>query len=136
MIIFTADHGETIGVHGGAFDKGAMAYEEVYRIPLIVKPAAGSPASASAGTAPQSFVSLLALAPTFCEVAGSPLERTDGRSLRPLLEDVDAAWRDDVMAEFHGHRVPYGQRILWWRNYKYVLNFADVDELYDHAHDP
>ena len=37
LIIFTADHGDSAGIHGGIFDKGAMAYEEIYHTPLIVK---------------------------------------------------------------------------------------------------
>ena len=31
----------------------------------------------------------------------------------------------------HGHRFPVAQRVLWWDRYKFVLNFADGDELYD-----
>ena len=28
------------------------------------------------------------------------------------------------------------QRIIWWQHYKYVLNFAGADELYDIEVDP
>ena len=40
------------------------------------------------------------------------------------------------MAEFHGHRFPIVQRIIWWQQYKFVLNFADIDELYNLQSDP
>lgn len=33
---FTADHGDLIGAHG-LFNKGALAYDELYRIPLIIQ---------------------------------------------------------------------------------------------------
>ena len=40
------------------------------------------------------------------------------------------------MAECHGQRFFYTQRILWRDNYKYVFNGFDEDELYDLAADP
>jgi len=132
MIIFTADHGDTCGIHGGAFDKGAMAYEEVYRIPLIVK----MPGNCFAGATRDSFVGLIDLADTFCETAGTTMSASDGTSLLGLIENSSLEGREDFFAEFNGHRLPVGQRILWWKDYKYVFNFADTDELYDMASDP
>ena len=132
LIVFTADHGETCGVHGGAFDKGAMAYEEVYRIPMIVK----MPGNSHAGQTREKFVSLLDLPETFCQLAQTTMGPTHGQSLLPLIDDPDAPWRDDLLAEYHGHRVPVAQRILWHGDHKFVLNYADRDELYDLSADP
>ncbi|MCD6291092.1 MAG: sulfatase-like hydrolase/transferase [Anaerolineae bacterium] len=132
MIIFTADHGETIGIHGGMFDKGAMAYEEVYHIPLIVK----MPGNIEAGTTRSQLVSLFDLTPTLCEAAGTEMAQTDSQSLMPILRDASHAGREHFVAQFHGHRFPVAQRIIWWDRYKYVLNFADTDELYDLESDP
>lgn len=36
IIIFTADHGETLGVHGGMHEKWHNAYEETIHVPFIV----------------------------------------------------------------------------------------------------
>ncbi|WP_254636283.1 sulfatase-like hydrolase/transferase, partial [Lysinibacillus sp. GbtcB16] len=36
-IIFSADHGESLGIHGGLSDKAFFMYEETCRIPLLVK---------------------------------------------------------------------------------------------------
>ena len=136
LIIFTSDHGETCGVHGGAFDKGAMAYEEMYRVPMIVKAPAGLGGGAS-GAVREQLVSLLDLAPTFADAAGTTMPgQPRGRSLLPLVRDPRAEWRDGLMSEFHGHRLLLGQRIYWRGRYKYVFNFADVDELYDLTQDP
>lgn len=132
VIIFASDHGDTIGIHGGAFDKGAMAYEEVYHIPLIVK----QPGSVDAGSTRAQLVTLLDLTETFCQLAQTSMHRTDGQSLLPILADADYAGREQLVSQFHGHRLPVGQRILWWRQYKYVFNFADTDELYDLTVDP
>ena len=132
LIVFTADHGETAGIHGGAFDKGAMAYEEVYRIPMIFK----MPGGAGAGTTRPHLVSFHDLADTFCDVAGTKMSQGHGRSIAPILADADAPGREHFVAEFHRHRFPAAQRIVWWRNYKFVLNFADTGELYDLEADP
>jgi arylsulfatase A-like enzyme len=130
-IVFSADHGDSLGIHGGVFDKGPMAYEQIYNIPLIIK----LPGQEQAGGIEDSYVSLLDLAPTFCAAAGVDWDSGDGRSLIPLLRG-DERGREDMLAEFHGHRFPVGQRILWWKGYKYVLNFADEDEMYRPTDDP
>ena len=127
LIIFASDHGETIGIHGGAFDKGAMAYEEVYRVPLIVK----TKGNYNAGSTNHDFVSLLDLPSTFRELAGADDKSSHGKSLLPVLNGQGTTGREHIMSQFHGHRFPVAQRILWWDRYKFVLNFADRDELYD-----
>ena len=40
------------------------------------------------------------------------------------------------MAECHGQRFFYTQRILWRGNFKYIFNGFDEDELYDLDPDP
>ena len=132
LVVFAADHGDSIGIHGGAFDKGAMPYEEVYHIPLIVK----LPGNAHAGTTRDHLVSLLDLPDTFCQAAGAQMPHTDGASLFPILEDAAYPGREHLVAQFHRHRFPAAQRIIWWGHHKYVFNFADTDELYDLKADP
>ncbi len=134
MVVFASDHGESVGIHGGVFDKGGLAFEELYRIPLIVKPAGG--ATEGGGTC-DAWVSLVDLAPTFCGTAGTTMPACHGRDLSPLLAgELPADWREDQLAEDHGHRVMYAQRILWYQHYKYVFNPSDRDELYDLSADP
>tara|TARA_B100001964_G_scaffold207152_1_gene238825 strand:- start:4536 stop:5804 length:1269 start_codon:yes stop_codon:yes gene_type:complete len=127
FIVFASDHGDTLGIHGGAFDKGAMAYEEIYNVPLIVK-GSGNP---NGGKTCEEFVSLLDLPSTFVHIAGREMPGAHGTSLLPILEGASMSKREHVMAQFHGHRFPVAQRVLWWDRYKFVLNFADRDELYD-----
>ncbi|MCB1103132.1 MAG: sulfatase-like hydrolase/transferase [Opitutaceae bacterium] len=136
LIIFASDHGESIGIHGGLFDKGGHAHEELYRIPLIVKPPRAS--AAQRGRVCSEWVSLIDLAPTFCATAGTSMgNEIHGRDLSPLLQgDTPADWRDDLLAEDHGHRVMFVERILWHENWKYVFNPSDTDELYDLTADP
>ena len=132
LIVFASDHGESVGIHGGAFDKGGQAYEELYRIPMIAK----LPGSERAGERREALVSLMDLGPTFSDYAGTGMEGTDGQSLRPVLEGGDGAGRAFLLSEDHGHRVPFGQRILWGESGKYVWNLSDIDEFYDLERDP
>ena len=131
-IVFAADHGDSLGIHGGIFDKGPMAFEQIYNIPLIIK----LPGQKRAGETIESYVSLLDLAPTFCEISQGSMKESNGRSLLGLLNGESSNEREDYLAEFHGHRFPVGQRIVWWNDYKYVLNFADKDEMYHVKDDP
>ena len=132
-VIFTTDHGDMQGAHGGIFDKGEFMYEETYHIPLIIR----VPGITTPGDVCDKLVSNMDLASTALALAGVSVPANhDGRSLVPLLHDPNADWRDDLMCEFHGHRYLYSQRMVRWSNYKYVYNASDEDELYDLDRDP
>lgn len=131
-VCFTTDHGGFVGNHRLA-DKGPMMYDDIYRIPLIVR----WPGVTQPGTTCEALVSLTDLMPTFLEIAGVTVpEGLDGRSLAPLLRDPRSDWPDAVFAEFHGHHFPYPQRMIRTRRYKLVVNPADTNELYDLEADP
>ena len=131
-ILFSTDHGDMTGSHGGFFDKGPFMYEETYHIPQIVRIP-----GAEAGAVSDRFVTNMDLAATALDTAGLPIpENFDARSLAPLAFDADSDWPDDVYVEFHGHRFLYSQRMVRWGSYKYVYNASDEDELYDLAEDP
>lgn len=130
-VIFSADHGEFTGSHR-LNDKGPAMYDDIYRIPLVVR----VPHIEAARNA--TFVSLTDLTPTFCELAGAEVQPGyDGRSLLPLIGSVDNDGRPtEVIAEFHGHHFPYPQRMLRTERWKLVVNPAGVNELYDLLLDP
>jgi arylsulfatase len=67
VILFTADHGEMGGAHGGLKGKGPMIYEENAHVPLIV----AHPA-AKAGATCAALTSHLDLVPTFVGLTGVP----------------------------------------------------------------
>ncbi|MDX6482013.1 MAG: hypothetical protein QOG85_2523 [Gaiellaceae bacterium] len=82
-LVFTADHGESWGerfadkqdVKGTYHMHGATLFEEVVEVPLIL-----AAPGVEAGTAIETPVSLVDLAPTLLDLAGVPLEGTDGVS--------------------------------------------------------
>lgn len=135
LVVYTSDHGELLGAHG-LYLKGAAAYEETYRVPLVVSgPGVERPDRVS-----DARVCLLDLAPTLTELTGSrQIEDVDGASIVPLLRAdpprKDSPW-DEGYAEFHGTRLNYTQRIVWHGRHKYVFNGFDFDELYDLQADP
>ena len=134
LVIFTSDHGDMLGGHGLATKGVGTAYEEVYNIPLIVKPPRGGAGREDART----LTSLLDVGPTILDYCGcQPLPGAHGRSFRGVLESAADAgdWRD-AYAEFFGQRFVYTQRIVWHDNWKYVFSPGGIDELYDLAADP
>lgn len=134
LIVFTSDHGDMLGAHGLATKGVGTAYEEVYNIPLIVKP----PRPAAGREEPGALVSLVDVGPTVLDYCGlAPLPAAHGRSLRGLIQGTaDAADFRDAYAEFFGQRFVYTQRIVWHDDWKYVFSPGGVDELYDLGGDP
>ncbi len=130
IIVFLSDHGDYMGAHRLLL-KGIPAFEEVYRVPLILN-GPGIPA----GLEVDQVVSLIDLAPTLVQLTTGEAFPCQGRSLLPLLDADQPARQSEAFAECHGQRFYYTQRILWRENYKYVFNGFDEDELYDLAADP
>ena len=96
-IFFTSDNGYHAGEHRLTTGKWT-AYEEDIRVPLIVR-GPGVPK----GVKREELVLNNDLAPTFAEIAGTPLPRfVDGRSLMPLLTDNPPSshnWRSGFLVE-------------------------------------
>ncbi len=113
------------------FLKGVPAFEDAYRIPLIL-----SGPGVSAGRRVGQIVSLIDLAPTLVGLTTGDDFPCHGRSLLPLLNSEEPDWNSEAYAEFHGQRFFYTQRVLWRDNHKYVFNGFDVDELCDLDADP
>lgn len=129
-VFVTADHGEFTGAHR-LNDKGPAMYEDIYRIPGIVSVPGGTPQRRD------EFVSLIDFTATMLDLAGAPTGSCRGRSLVPTLHGtVDADWREDLIAEFHGHHFPYAQRMLRTDRHKLVVNPEGIDEFYDLDNDP
>jgi arylsulfatase A-like enzyme len=85
LVILVGDHGEEFAEHGG-FDHGRTLYEELLRVPLIVKLPRSWKLSGRIATP----VSTLDLAPTILEVAGGGAagQRFEGASLLAAARDA------------------------------------------------
>jgi len=131
LIVYSADHGSSVGSYR-FWDKGFGMYDAITRIPMVASHPSFTP-SVSDG-----FVSLVDLAPTFLDAAGvSPLDRSDGVSLMPVLRGDRPAVRGNyIVTEHHGHQLPFWQRMVRTPTFKYIFNPVDRDEFYDLANDP
>ena len=103
IVVFTSDHGDLLGAHGGLQQKWCNAFDEATRVPLLVR-GPGIVASPDGHHTPTSHVDLI---PTLLGLAGIDVERATaevskhhvqvqplpGRDLSPLLTgaiDADA----------------------------------------------
>lgn len=134
IIVLTSDHGELLGAHG-LYCKNTGAFEEVYRIPMILS-GPGMPK----GLKLDARAGLHDLGPTLLELTGcGAFNYSDSRSFAPLLQlNYEAHLEHDQegYAEYHGGRYLLTQRIVWDGDWKLVFNGFDFDELYNLKQDP
>lgn len=134
LVLYTSDHGDYCGDHG-IFLKGIPCYRGAYHVPCVMRWPKGI---ARPGRRIDQFVSEADFAPTFTEIAGatSP-QRPTGRSLAPFLRgETPADWRGEMHTQCNGVELYYSQRSVSTREWKYVYNGFDDDELYHLAEDP
>jgi len=134
LVLYTADHGDYCGEHG-LFAKGIPSFSGAYHIPAVVRWPKGA---ANAGRRVDALVSEADFAPTFVELAGgTPADGLAGKSLVPFLSgDAPDDWRDALCTQCNGVELYYTQRSVRTREFKYVFNGFDLDELYDLVNDP
>ena len=99
VVIFSSDHGETLGDHGLQF-KGCRFYEGLVRVPLLFS----WPEKISADVQSDALVELLDLSATLLDLGGVTIpEYFQGRSLLPILCGEKSAdhHRDYVRCEYY-----------------------------------
>lgn len=143
LFVLTSDHGEELGERGG-FEHDQSVYEELLRVPLIVR----FPGGAHAGTRVAAPVSLVDLVPTILDVLGRPdaAEGCRGTSLLPLVRGAAApdgprvtAFRLNRRKLYQPHEEARGDENVAVRegSWKGIWNVEhDTFELYDLARDP
>jgi arylsulfatase A-like enzyme len=141
LTVFSSDNGYFLGERG-LIHKWLM-YEESIRVPLIVH----YPRLAKVEPVKLDAMALnIDVAPTFLDYAGVPIPKgTDGRSLRPLLEEKTPNWRNHWFYEHHFHArgskegpIPRteGVRTSEWKYITYIDEKEPFEELYDLKNDP
>ena len=133
LVVYSCDHGDLCGSHG-MIDKHNVMYDDVLRVPLLMR----WPGHIPAGARPEGFTShAIDLASTLLSAAGVPIPATfTGLNLLPQAQGLEAG-REDIFASYHGSQFGlYSQRALRDRRWKYVWNATAEDELYDLEGDP
>lgn len=137
--IYTSDHGDMFGSHR-LHGKGPCVYEEIARIPFIVRWAGQTRAGAvSAGP-----VSQIDLVPTLLDYFGQPApDLLHGRSLLAQIRAPEQQTNEHVFIEFNRFEIDHDGfgafapiRCVFEGRYKLAINLLDTDELYDLADDP
>ncbi len=128
VVVLTSDHGDGRGRHSHV--QKWYPYEESVKVPMIIS----CPGRVAEGVVDaEHLVSGLDVICTLSDYAGldAPPD-SQGRSLRPLLEQKPTTWRDFVSSEHH-----IDGRMLRTERYKYVRYAGDpVEQLFDMKADP
>lgn len=121
IVVFNADHGEMLGDHGLLF-KGAYMYDEVLRVPLIIR----APDGMGTGSRISNLVEEVDVLPTLLEMLGVPAPAgIQGKSL------LHSPAKSAVFAEFPTIKMI---RTKEWKLVHY--RHASFGELYDLQADP
>ncbi len=128
LVVFSSDHGDGMGCHK-TVQKGFL-YDEAAAVPFVVS-WPGQVAEGVQDTA--HLVSGLDLAPTLCDYAGIETPpKARGLSLRPLLEQKPAPWREFLVSESN-----IKGRMVRTSDYKFITYKDDpVEQLFDMKADP
>ena len=139
LVIFTSDHGTPLLSHG-LNSKGPAMYDEITRIPLIVRWRDRVP-SGEVCPYPVSHINIV---PTILEVAGLKVPPfIEGKSILSTLLDPKVKPNDFVFMEFTRYEINHDSwggfqpiRCIFDGRYKLVINLHYTDELYDLEKDP
>ena len=134
LVLYTSDHGDYCGDHG-LFAKGIPCFRGAYHVPAVMR---WPEVVENPDRRVDALVSLADFGPTFLEAAGlSPQPELTGASLMPFLRgESPDDWRDAIFTQCNGVELYYTQRSVMTKDYKYVFNGFDMDELYDLSIDP
>jgi len=133
IIIFTSDHGEMHG-HHGLWGKGATAYEDCQRVPLLI----WGPGLVEPRGTVSALANLVDLPATILGQAGIPTpQEFQGRDLTPILRGDSDSVQDATIIEMRGTRKTFNQHTLVTAKHKLVVyKHTDHGELYDLEEDP
>ncbi len=119
LILFTTDHGEGMAAHEWVVK--LMLYEEPISVPFALQWKGHIPKR----TLDRShFVSGMDVLPTLCDYAGiTPPKPVEGRSLRPIIEEPQAAWRDSIVTELASDKYNHEMlgRMIRTDRFKYIV---------------
>jgi len=135
LIIFASDHGEEFVEHNN-FHHGKSLYNELVRVPLLVKPP--EPRTELRVSQP---VSTVAIAPTILDLAGIPYDKEifSVESLRGTWQVRSAAdeSKPSPPVFMTGVLRPEPAEAVVWENYKFIRwENIDHEELYEFESDP
>ena len=139
LILYTADHGVFLESHR-LTDKGPAMYNEITRIPFIVK----WPGVAPANTVCHHPVSQIDVSGTIMDYFGFDVPRTmEGTTMLSTFKDPTVAPHTEIYIEWGRYEVDHDGfgayqpiRCVFDGRYKLSIHLLTTDELYDLESDP
>lgn len=139
LVIYTSDHGDMLGSHR-LNGKGPAMYDEITRIPFLVRWPGHAPAKA---VCPHP-VSHIDVVPTVLEAFGIEIPKPlEGKSMLPTFRDPKIRPNEAVFTEFNRFEIDHDGfgalqpiRAVFDGRYKLAVNVMVTDELYDLDADP
>jgi len=141
LLIFTSDHGLSLGHHGfwghGAATYPSNLHRAAHSVPMLMRHGP----SIEAGQRCKKMVSNLDIYSTILDYTDLPGEQEDmalpSRSLKPLLAGQANNWGEDVVySEQEETRVLRSPKWVYFKRYKHAPSHPLGDELYDVENDP
>lgn len=132
LIIFTSDHGEMLGAHG--MREKNIFLEESARIPLLIS----FPGKIKTETKVNGYVSLVDLFPTILDYLNVPEAKSDGKSLRGLIDGTDTNHGKYVVTEWDRENNPNYMVVKdgWKLIIPYTIHSTVINAMYDLNTDP
>jgi len=138
LVIYTSDHGDFLKSHRLS-GKGPAAYDEITKIPFIIKCRGITEPGQSYGYP----VSHIDITPTILDFAGLAAPKLlQGKSLLPVLR-VGRRVNEYIFIEFERYEIDHDgfggyqpMRSVYDGRYKLTVNLLSGDELYDLTDDP
>ena len=137
IIAFTSDHGDMMGDHG-LFLKGFMHYRGTLQVPMLIDHPDYE------GSQTNRLASSIDLASTFLDLCDiKAYNGVQGVSLKPVLENPDAAVRESILIEDDVPvitskltPIPARTRTLITEQFRYTRNSKGEEQLFDLINDP
>jgi len=134
LIIFMSDHGEMLGSHG--MREKNIFYEESAHIPLLMR----FPRQIKSNTTVDGYVSLVDLFATIMDYLKIKEHKSDGKSLRGLIEGTDSEHGKYVVTEWDYRGDVSPNYMIVKDGWKMMIPYSETSEvinaLYDLNTDP
>ncbi|GAI28289.1 unnamed protein product, partial [marine sediment metagenome] len=133
VIVFTSDHGESLGEHKESAH-GFFIYDAAVRVPLIIR----FPENKLGSKVIESQVKSIDIMPTVLNLLGEPIpESIQGESFLPLILGKEEKERPSAYSETYWPRYHYGwSELKSLRKGRFKFIDAPRPELYDVLEDP
>jgi arylsulfatase A-like enzyme len=135
LLIITADHGESLGEHNFYYDHSEFLYEQLIRVPLIMR----YPPLLPRNKIINEQVQIIDILPTVLSILNiDTTYQFDGQDLLSLFNKTDVQSKDlnFALAETFSPEATINRTAIRTNRWKLIINKGAQDELYNLEDDP